>query len=313
MTSLELLSSPGSTVNVDVSRTRLRWFEGSGKRLKGVFSLGTLESVGLTRRFPPQEITSPIRDLALRSFSGDLRFDSIAHPELIETLSVDRGRSVDLRSVSALSKLRSLTLWECRRITGVDAIVNLKNLHQLKFLDCPEIEPHEALLEMNGARVFIGGINPFGPGFRRQAERASKGEWTFPDVFPARSGSDVVLIHPGVKGAIKVRFGSMDVGPGGRMSSWWERATDPVQLQSMKDFASRIGAWIESERVTEGLNKLTGKRFRVSSALLADLVDTSDAVELELFVRGEPAIWITESIWQGVMVDRQLIELPSDS
>lgn len=302
MTSVKLLAVPASTTTVDVSGLPVRWFEGQGVGLKGIFDLTTLRTLHLRQHFPNANITSPVKELALWQFNGELTFSNFAHQGSIQSVFVDRSRSVDVTSLGSLRSLQELTLWACARVDGIGALTQVKSLRKLKILDCPIVDEVSMLRHLDGVQIFVGGSNAFSYSLRETLRDIDRADWSFPDVAPTTPGMRNFLLHPGLPQQF-VPLGPDDShGPGENLSNEWESLSEKDQRSLLITFADRLAHWLTQQGVDHVVEGATGSRQPFSADAIRHLVDSTDSLDLS-FVKGDFLVAkIVESIWLGAVV-----------
>lgn len=302
MTSLQLLSAPASSTTVDVSGLPIRWFEGQGVGLKGIFSLPTLRTLHLEKKMPEQAITSHVEELVLRAFRCDLDLSMCAHPESIRRVFIDRAKSVDLTSLVSLTSLEDLSLWECATVDGVGQLTQLRSLKRLMILDCPVLHGVSILRQLDGVQASVGGANAFSPPLREALSASGRSRWEFPDIAATGSGALTWLEHPGLLEPLEIlSHGDFD-GPGEALSDDWESKSDIEQRSLMIVFADRLAFWLTGQGVDHVFEAATRETQPYRGEIIRHLLDSRESIDLSFMAGDILVARIVESIWVGVVV-----------
>lgn len=167
-------------VPVDLSTLpRLESFSGNLRNFESALVLPSLKHLYLRSvargRLAPVE--APLRTLEMIDVGALDRLPVLSHPLLLRSLSLQGVKSLSLRGISRLEKLKTLEIAECKNLRDVDELTSLRPkviyLEKVAHIDNPSL-----LLDLRARRVVVTGRNPFTSAFRNDASRTSV-EWSY--------------------------------------------------------------------------------------------------------------------------------------
>jgi hypothetical protein len=179
LTKLGLGIDPRTNVDLSVVRS-LKFFAGPWKHFESVIGCESLDELRMTTPDPQalEQLRSDLSTLKIFMSRKLTTIPMIAASTGLRELSIYRTPNLDLTNLPFYRRLASIELTACTTNTGVEGLLESKELKKLTLENCTHIENWELLDALSGVRVRIIGKNPFSKAFQESVEPSTL--WTFP-------------------------------------------------------------------------------------------------------------------------------------
>lgn len=104
--------------------------------------------LGLPRPTQVPTIDAPIRELSMTAKHAGVVLERIAHPELLESMTLFGARDLDLDVLRRFPNVRKLDLSWCNGMVNAAALADLAALHELEVYRCRNVDDVAAIMRV---------------------------------------------------------------------------------------------------------------------------------------------------------------------